>query len=74
MGLWAHLVLPAETSPLPASGGLPEGVLGDDHCLPVRPWRPFLPHSRAFSPTLVRLPAVRRPALRAHYERYGRPY
>ncbi|WP_445270677.1 hypothetical protein [Streptomyces sp. DSM 41634] len=74
IGVWAHLALPAETSPLPASGRLPEGVLRDDYCLPLRPWRPFLPHSRAFSHTLVRLPAIRRPALRAYYERYGRPY
>ncbi|MFF3679719.1 hypothetical protein ACFYYS_37850 [Streptomyces sp. NPDC002120] len=70
-GVWAHFALPGETSPLPASGRVPEGVLRDDYPLPPRPWRSFLPHSTAFSSTLVRLPAIRRPALRAYRDRFA---
>ncbi|MER6312703.1 hypothetical protein ABT237_02875 [Streptomyces sp. NPDC001581] len=69
IGVWAHFALPGETSPLPASGRVPEGVLRDDYPLPLRPWRSFTPHSTAFSRTLVRLPAIRRPGLRAYYDR-----
>ncbi|MFJ4780312.1 hypothetical protein [Streptomyces sp. NPDC088762] len=71
MGVWAHLVLPEETSPMPATGGLPEGVLRDDYPLPLHPRRSFLPHPFAFSHTLVRLPDIRRPSLRAYYDRFG---
>ncbi len=73
IGVWAHFALPGETSPLPASGRVPEGVLRDDYPLPLRPWRSFMPHSTAFSRTLVRLPAIRRPALRAYRERFATP-
>ncbi|AQT74081.1 hypothetical protein B1K54_22700 [Streptomyces sp. fd1-xmd] len=73
IGVWAHLVLPGETSPLPASGTLPEGVLRDDYIQPLRTWRGFFPHSRAFGDSLARLPGIRRPELRAYYDRYSGP-
>nr|WP_229352854.1 hypothetical protein [Streptomyces sp. UNOB3_S3] len=57
-GVWAYLAHPGETSPMPATGTLPEGVLRDDYPLPPRPWRPFTPHQGAFEDTLVRLPAI----------------
>ncbi|MCX4553439.1 hypothetical protein OG204_33735 [Streptomyces sp. NBC_01387] len=58
-GVWAYLAHPGETSPTPATGVLPEGVLRDDYPLPPRPWRPLMPHHRAFEYTLVGLPAAR---------------
>ncbi|MET9569238.1 hypothetical protein ACFYNW_13380 [Streptomyces virginiae] len=73
IGIWAYLALPGETSPAPATGRLPEGVLRDDYPLPLHPWRPFLPHPYAFSHTLARLPAIRRPALRAYRDRFCGP-
>ncbi|MGW1626920.1 hypothetical protein [Streptomyces sp. NPDC002172] len=63
-GVWAYLAHPSETSPMPATGVLPEGVLRDDYPLPPRPRVPLKPHHRAFEDTLVRLPAVRAPRLR----------
>ncbi len=73
IGVWAHLVLPAETSPRPATGTLPEGVLRDDYVVPPHRWRGFYPHDRAFSDTLAHLPDIRRPELRAYYDRYSGP-
>ncbi|MFF8381448.1 hypothetical protein ACF07V_35660 [Streptomyces sp. NPDC015661] len=58
-GVWAYLAHPGETSPLPATGALPAGVLRDDYPLPPHPWRPLMPHHRAFEDTLADLPAVR---------------
>ncbi|MFD4554343.1 hypothetical protein ACFWP5_08435 [Streptomyces sp. NPDC058469] len=72
-GVWAYLAHPGETSPMPATGGLPEGVLRDDYPLPLRPWRPLTPHHRAFEDTLVRLPAVRAPRLGRYRDAYSRP-
>ncbi|MFB7469232.1 hypothetical protein ACFCZ1_38065 [Streptomyces sp. NPDC056224] len=63
-GVWAYLAHPGETSPLPATGVLPEGVLRDDYPLPQHPGPPLMPHRRAFADTLVGLPAVRGPRLR----------
>ncbi|MEV7444125.1 hypothetical protein AB0O22_23855 [Streptomyces sp. NPDC091204] len=72
IGVWAHFALPGETSPLPASGRVPEGVLRDDYPLPPRPWRSFTPHHTAFARTLARLPALGRlPELRAYYDRFA---
>ncbi|XUL87341.1 hypothetical protein ACQ86D_12135 [Streptomyces galilaeus] len=71
-GVWAYLAHPGETSPLPATGGLPEGVLRDDYPLPPRPWYPLRPHPRAFEDTLVRLPAIRAPRLRRYREAFHR--
>lgn len=71
IGVWAHLALPGETSPLPATGRVPEGVLRDDYPLPPHPRCSFRPHDRAFGDTLVRLPAIRRPSLRAYYDRFS---
>ncbi|MFG3233422.1 hypothetical protein ACGFZG_16935 [Streptomyces antibioticus] len=63
-GVWAYLAHPDdETSPVPATGVVPQGVLRDDYPLPPHPWRPLLPHRDAFRHTLVRLPAVRGPGL-----------
>ncbi|MGW9373280.1 hypothetical protein ACWGVR_25030 [Streptomyces xanthophaeus] len=73
-GVWAHLALPGETSPLPVSGTLPEGVLRDDYPLPRYPAYGFRPHHRAFGATLARLPEVRRPRLRAYYDERRAPY
>ncbi|MFI6947471.1 hypothetical protein [Streptomyces sp. NPDC050422] len=65
-GVWAYLAHPGETSPMPATGVLPEGVLRDDYPLPPHPWYPLAPHHRAFEYTLVGLPAVRDPRLRRY--------
>lgn len=67
-GVWAFLAHPDETSPLPASGLLPDGVLRDDYPLPPRPWRPLTPDDYAFEYTLVRLPAIRTPRLRRYHD------
>lgn len=73
-GVWSYLVLPGETSPLPTSGGLPEGVLRDDYPVPPHPKYPFRPHPTALMDTLARLPAVRSsPGLRAYYDRRRAP-
>ncbi|MFF0298389.1 hypothetical protein ACFYST_33620 [Kitasatospora sp. NPDC004614] len=63
-GVWAYLAGPGETSPMPATGVLPPGVLRDDYPLPPHPWCPLPAHHRAFLDTLVRLPAIRSPRLR----------
>lgn len=63
-GVWAYLAHPGETSPLPATGVLPEGVLRDDYPRLQQSWYPLMPNRRAFADTLVRLPAVRGPRLR----------
>ncbi|MFI5546670.1 hypothetical protein ACIA6E_23190 [Streptomyces sp. NPDC051815] len=70
-GVWAYLVRPGETSPMPATGVLPAGVLRDDYPPPPDSWYPLPAHARAFDDTLVRLPGVRDPALRRHHEAYG---
>ncbi|WP_321170753.1 hypothetical protein [Embleya scabrispora] len=54
--------------PIPASGGMPEGVLRDDP-LPRHPWSRFRPAGPLFLRTLVGLPAVRRPWLREIHDR-----
>ncbi|MFJ5266010.1 hypothetical protein ACIQAC_36665 [Streptomyces sp. NPDC088387] len=65
-GVWAYLAHPDETSPMPATGVLPEGVLRDDYPLRPRPWYPLGPHDRAFECTLIGLPDVRDPWLRRY--------
>ncbi|MFM9559182.1 MULTISPECIES: hypothetical protein [Streptomyces] len=69
-GVWAYLVHPGETSPMPATGVLPEGVLRDDYPLPPRPLDRLTPHHQAFGATLARLPAVRSPRLRDYLEKH----
>ncbi|MFE6103246.1 hypothetical protein ACFVQ4_25265 [Streptomyces laurentii] len=68
-GIWACLALPGETSPLPASGTLPDGVLRDDYPLPDHPTETVSPDRAVFLRTLARMPEVRRPWLRALYDR-----
>ncbi|MFD7972531.1 hypothetical protein [Streptomyces clavifer] len=71
-GVWAYLAHPGETSPMPATGLLPEGVLRDDYPLPPHPWCSLTPHRHAFDYTLVRLPAVRGPRLSRYRDAYRR--
>ncbi|MFI8893787.1 hypothetical protein [Streptomyces paradoxus] len=67
-GVWAYLAHQGETSPMPATGVLPDGVLRDDYPLPPRPWRPLTPHRSAFEYTLAGLPAIRAPRLRKYHD------
>ncbi|MFD8695132.1 hypothetical protein [Kitasatospora purpeofusca] len=67
-GVWAYLAYPGETSPMPATGVLPPGVLRDDYPLPPRPRRLLTSHYRAYNDTLVRLSAIRTPQLRRYYD------
>ncbi|MEV5374408.1 hypothetical protein AB0L26_00275 [Streptomyces nondiastaticus] len=72
--VWAHLAFHNERLLVPATGGLPDGVLRDDPP-PMRPWSRFRPDPHVLLRTLARLPAVRRPWLRAIYDRVNaRPY
>ncbi|GIG70900.1 hypothetical protein Pen01_71950 [Phytomonospora endophytica] len=63
-GIWRWLAFPRPDLPLLASGRLPDDVLRDDPA-PPRPGRLFGPDWDVFHATLVRLPAVRLPWLRA---------
>lgn len=72
--VWMHLAFPREGLPVPATGGMPDGVLRDDP-LPLHPWGPFRPDSGVFLHTLARLPAVRQPWLcRVFGQVQSRPY
>ncbi|WP_308109690.1 hypothetical protein [Streptomyces sp. ET3-23] len=76
--VWIHLAFHNERLLVPATGGLPDGVLRDDP-LPLRPLTPFQPDVRIFLHTLARLPAVQQPWLRSIYDRvrahpYTRPF
>ncbi|MFF4243740.1 hypothetical protein ACFYY2_04625 [Streptomyces sp. NPDC001822] len=77
LGVWLWLVSPERSLPVPASGGLPEGVLRDDFDAAPHPGVLFRADPDALRHTLARLPAVRRPWLRAifddipQYERAG---
>lgn len=62
-GVWLWLAFPEPYLPVPASGGMPDGVLRDDPPAP-RPHYPFRADPGAFQHTLARLPAVRNPWLR----------
>ncbi|MFF9915405.1 hypothetical protein [Streptomyces sp. NPDC013457] len=62
-GVWLSLAFPKPHLPLPASGGMPAGVLRDDPPAP-RPRYLFRPDPSVLRHTLVRLPAVRSPRLR----------
>ncbi|MFJ5828919.1 hypothetical protein [Streptomyces sp. NPDC093089] len=70
-GVWAHFVHPGETSPTPATGVLPPGVLRDDYTFVPCPWYPLTPHRYAFTLTLAGLPAIRDPRLSRRREAYG---
>ncbi|MHC5904592.1 hypothetical protein ACVNF4_11895 [Streptomyces sp. S6] len=69
--VWLYLAfMPPDRDvlPVPASGGLPEGVWRD-HPTPDRPYRvPLRPDQRVFRRRLARHPAVRRPWLRAVHD------
>jgi hypothetical protein len=67
LGVWLWLVSPQTYLPVPASGGLPHDVLRDDP-LPPRPAYLFRADRETFQHTLVRLPAVRSPWMRAILE------
>ncbi|KJS62333.1 hypothetical protein [Streptomyces rubellomurinus] len=58
LGVWLWLAFPEPHLPVPASGGMPDGVLRDDPPAP-RAHHLFRADSGAFQHTLVRLPAVR---------------
>jgi hypothetical protein len=61
-GVWLWLVFPEPHLPVPASGGMPNGVLRDDPPAP-RPHRLYRADAGVFQHALVRLPAVRGPWL-----------
>ncbi|MCX5148718.1 hypothetical protein OHB36_18355 [Streptomyces sp. NBC_00320] len=64
-GVWLWLAFPEPDLPVPASGGLPDGVLRDDFDPPApRPRHLFRADPETFRNTLVRLPTVRSPWLR----------
>ncbi|GHB54771.1 hypothetical protein GCM10010377_52440 [Streptomyces viridiviolaceus] len=67
LGVWLWLVSPQPYLPVPASGRIPQDVLRDDP-LPLLPNRLFRADRGTFQHTLVRLPAVRSPWLRAVLE------
>ncbi|MFI1401142.1 hypothetical protein [Streptomyces sp. NPDC020681] len=72
--VWIHLAFHHEWLPVPATGGMPDGVLRDDP-LPPYPLGLFRPDSELFVHTLARLPAVRQPWLRRIYDQVkGHPY
>ncbi|MGW0633369.1 hypothetical protein [Streptomyces sp. NPDC002758] len=76
--VWMYLAFPYEQLPVPATGGMPDGVFRD-FPRPLHPWRPFQPDSRVFLHTLAQLPAVRGLWLRRIYDRvkgnsYDRPF
>ncbi|MEU7556266.1 hypothetical protein AB0B01_28730 [Streptomyces sp. NPDC044571] len=62
-GVWMWFAFPEPHLPVPASGGMPDGVLRDDPPTP-RPGYLFQADPGVFQHTLVRLPAVRSPWLR----------
>ncbi|WP_405063275.1 hypothetical protein OG474_17015 [Kribbella sp. NBC_01505] len=66
--IWTYLAFDEGRSPMPATGGMPDGVLRDDP-LPMRPLSMFDPDVQVFLHTLARLPAVRHPWLRAIFDR-----
>ncbi|GGT72917.1 hypothetical protein GCM10010272_15220 [Streptomyces lateritius] len=61
--MWLWLAFPEPRLPVPASGGMPDGVLRDDPPAP-HPCHLFRADPAAFQRTLVRLPTVRSPWLR----------
>ncbi|MCL7427060.1 hypothetical protein [Streptomyces sp. YS415] len=67
LGVWLWLVSPERNLPVPASGRIAQDVLRDDP-LPLLPNRLFRADWATFQHTLVRLPAVRSPWLRAILE------
>lgn len=72
--IWTYLAFSNNRRLVPAPGTLPVEALRDDP-LPPHPWLPFRPEPHTFLATLARLPAVRRPWLRAIHDRVrAKPY
>ncbi|MBD0716062.1 hypothetical protein [Streptomyces sp. CBMA370] len=71
-GVWLCLAFPRPHLPVPASGGLPDGVLRDDP-LPPRPGFVFRPDRDVFRRTLARLPHIGRPWMRTVRDRSDGP-
>ncbi|MFG3055465.1 hypothetical protein ACGFZP_31595 [Kitasatospora sp. NPDC048239] len=69
VGVWLWLAFPEPHLPVPASGTMPYDVLRDDPPAP-RAHRMFRADPEVFQHTLVRLPAVRTPWLRAILEKH----
>ncbi|WP_030199015.1 hypothetical protein [Streptomyces sp. NRRL S-87] len=68
-GVWRWLVSPERDLLLPASGGLPHGVLRDDFDPPApHPLHLFRADGRVLGHTLARLPDVRSPWLRTIFD------
>ncbi|WP_129307601.1 hypothetical protein [Streptomyces sp. L2] len=73
-GVWLWLAFPEPHLPAPTSGRMPDGVVRDDPP-PEDPHSLFRADWRVFQRTLVRLPEVRRPWLRAILDTLtGHPY
>ncbi|MFF3173940.1 hypothetical protein ACFVQ0_15065 [Streptomyces sp. NPDC057900] len=66
--VWRWMAFPHDPLPVPATGGMPDGILRDDP-LPPYPHVLFQPDREVFLHTLARLPAVRQPWLRSVYDR-----
>lgn len=76
--VWMYLAFHDDRRLVPAVAGMPDGVRRDDPP-PLLPHVPFRPDWKVFLSTLARLPAVRRPWLRAVYDhvkdrRYQHPF
>ena len=67
-GVWAYLAFHRDRRPVPGAGAVPDDVRRDDPP-PLQPYGSFQPNRRLFLTTLARLPEVRRPWLRAIYDR-----
>lgn len=72
--VWMYLAFHHDRWPVPGAGRMPDDARRDDPPL-LLPRGPFRPDSALFLSTLARLPEVRKPWLRAVYDRVkDRPY
>lgn len=77
-GVWMYMAFSQERRLVPSTGAMPDQVRRDD-LPPLLPRSPFRPDWGVFLSTLARLPEVRRPWLRAIYDRvrdhrYSHPF